>query len=423
MIVPFAIILSVSGAIYLFNPQYQLALEKSINSRAVAMAEEITPISADEIVMAAQLTHPGFKFRRMTLPRFDADRSFEVELTSPDGNRILWVDKFTADILHDVKKSDRLMEIVKDVHEGLLMGNKGSYLVELMASWMILLIISGVFLWWPRGRSILSVFIPRLSGQTKRQKLRQLHGMIGAWIGGFVILLLLSGLPWTQLWGGGFERLTRLLNWEGPAQEWVITLESQDPHAEHRGEKEKLKSQSSETGSETSLPAISVAEIVETAQSLQIGAPIEIQPPASAKGVWTIKSMMQDRTKRLTVHYDQWTGEEIMRIGFKDRHPVQQLTGYGIALHEGALFGWLNQLLGLLAALGVVALSVTGAWMWWSRRPASQLGAPPMPTDSRLKKLIIAVILALALFLPMVMISLIVILTLDFLWSKLRLIF
>jgi len=99
------------------------------------------------------------------------------------------------------------------------------------------------------------------------------------------------------------------------------------------------------------------------------------------------------------------------------------LTGYGIALHEGALFGWLNQLLGLLAALGVVALSITGSWMWWSRRPAGQLGVPHMPVDRTLRKRILAVIFALALFLPMVMISLIVILALDFLWSKLRLIF
>src|SRR3546814_16166698 len=69
-------------------------------------------------------------------------------------------------------------------------------------------------------------------------------------------------------------------------------------------------------------------------------------------GVWSVLSMAQDRRDRQTVHYDRWTGEEIMRIRFADYHPVQRLASYGISLHEGALFGWANQALGVVAALG-----------------------------------------------------------------------
>lgn len=47
------------------------------------------------------------------------------------------------------------------------------------------------------------------------------------------------------------------------------------------------------------------------------------------------------RPERLTLHYDKWSGEEIMRIGFEDYHPVKQ----------------------------VVFLSVNDAIMWWQKRP------------------------------------------------------
>ena len=425
----FAIILAISGAIYLFNPQYQSVLESSIHSRGTTIEQDATQLSAERVVEAALSQHPSTRLRRLTLPRSDEDRSYEVELITSEGSRIVWVDQYSGDILHDVLKSDRLMEIVKDIHEGLLVGNKGSYVVELMASWMIVLIITGFYLWWPRGRSLASFFIPRLSGQSNREKLKQIHGVGGAWVGGMVLLLLLSGLPWTQLWGAGFERVTKQLGWDAPAQEWVITLESNDPHAEHKEHSLSLQEGVSDNATQATLQSMPVAQdavpisittIVATARDLELGSPIEIQPPAGKNGVWTIKSMMQNRPKRTTVHLDRWTGEEIMRIGFKDRHAVQQLTGYGIALHEGALFGWFNQLLGLVAALGVVALSITGTWMWWRRRPKGAIGMPSMPEDKRIRTSVILLIAGLALFLPMVLISLIAALIIDVTWSKLK---
>jgi len=403
-------------------------VENSINNRAIAITQEAIALPADQIVDVALSAHSNSSLRRLTLPQTKNDRSFEVELALSGGNRILWVDQFTGDILHDIRKSDRLMEIVKDVHEGLMAGDRGSYIVELMASWMIVLIITGMFLWWPRKRPFSSVFVLHLAGRSKREKLRQIHGVSGAWIGLMVLLLLLSGLPWTQLWGTGFERFTKLVGWDGPRQEWVITLESSDPHAEHRNDGSNLWEKGSIDNNQVTLESsqptdnimpVSIEEIVLTAKNLELGSPVELQPPRGDNGVWTIKSMMQNRPQRLTVHYDKWTGEEIIRIGFKDRHPMQQIVGYGIALHEGALFGWLNQLLGLIAAIGVVALSITGTWMWWRRKPKGTMGIPPMPSDKRIGAGIVCVIGALALFLPMVMISLLIVLIADYFWTRL----
>jgi uncharacterized iron-regulated membrane protein len=58
-----------------------------------------------------------------------------------------------------------------------------------------------------------------------------------------------------------------------------------------------------------------------------------------------------------------------MRIGFKDHHPVERFVSQGVSLHEGALFGWLNQLLGVLTALAVICISCFGLYAWWLRKP------------------------------------------------------
>jgi uncharacterized iron-regulated membrane protein len=94
-------------------------------------------------------------------------------------------------------------------------------------------------------------------------------------------------------------------------------------------------------------------------------------------------------------------------------------VAYGVAFHEGALFGWPNQVLGVIAALGVVMLSVTGGVMWWKRRTKGRVGVPPMPADRRIAVGVIVLIVALALLLPMAGATLLAVVVLDKAWSAL----
>jgi len=79
---------------------------------------------------------------------------------------------------------------------------------------------------------------------------------------------------------------------------------------------------------------------------------------------------------------------------------IDQALGVGIAAHEGQLFGLLNQLLGVLTALGLVLLSVSAFVMWRKRAPDGVLGAPPPIPDQRIGVGLGLLIFVFALFLP-----------------------
>ena len=80
------------------------------------------------------------------------------------------------------------------LHGELLIGNRGS-IVELAASWTIIMIVTGLVLWWPRGANRLGgVVYPRLS-RGSRLFWRDIHSVTGLWICGLALFLLLSGLP------------------------------------------------------------------------------------------------------------------------------------------------------------------------------------------------------------------------------------
>ena len=101
--------------------------------------------------------------------------------------------------------------------------------------------------------------------------------------------------------------------------------------------------------------------------------------------------------------------------GFADR-----VMALGVSFHEGALFGWVNQVLALGAALGIVLLSVTGTVMWWRRRPDGRVAVPPLPADRKLAAGVLMLILAFCLFLPMAGVTLLLALGADSVWQAVR---
>lgn len=419
MVVPFAVILAVTGAIYLFRPQFEAAVEARINAYAAPLAGETLP--ADALLVSAKEAYPEGSLIRLVMPATPDDPTLEAEMTGPGGPRTLWVDRTSGEALHTTSTDDRFMNVVKRIHGTLLGGNAGSLVVEVMASWMIILIVTGVYLWWPRGQAWWRVFVPGFSGTAgRRETWRRVHGMAGAWAGAVILVILLFGLPWTQVWGEGYTRVKAFAGLKAPGQEWFVTLQSSDPHADHaargmlwgQGEDSAASAASGDVGG-----GLTLQEILQNARPEQYPPPVWVQPPRGENGVWTVRSMGPSRPDRVTAHYDRWTGEELMRITFADHNPVDQFMAKGVAFHEGQLYGPLNQLTGLLAASGVVALSVTGALMWWRRRPKGRLGLPPLPPDKRLASGLVLLVICLGIFLPMAGITLVLALVADFLFG------
>lgn len=428
VVAPFAIILAITGGIYLFKAEYEGFREASINkqvSAGVSPAAAVLP--ADDLLKAALARHPGATFRKLTIAKGAGDPTVEVEIMVGGQTRVLFIDRSSGYILADEDKSTRLMEVVKKIHGTLLSGNAGSYVVELMASWMIVLIITGIYLWWPREKGWRHVFLPFLSGRSNttpaRQGWRRLHGSVGAWVGLMVLFLLVSGLPWTQVWGGGFKWVRAVVGQEGPGQEWFVTLKSGQPNSRktdglsawtiNRDDEGEVTVTSHRSSLE--VKAISLDQVVKTVTAETMPPPVEVAPPKGENGVWTIRSMIQNRPRRETLHLDKWTGEPVMHITFADRPFLEKLTSYGIAIHEGALFGWFNQFLGVIAALGVVLLSLAGTVMWWKRRPRGKLAAPPLPANRHLTTGIGVIIIGLAAFLPLFAASVMAALLFDWL--------
>ena len=110
-----------------------------------------------------------------------------------------FVDAGTATVSGVVDDERRLRVLAERVHGTLLTGTWGDRLIEIAASLGTLLIVSGIYLWWPGVRSIRQAFT--VTRGQRRLMWRDLHRVTGALLAPILGFYLVSGLAWTGVWG------------------------------------------------------------------------------------------------------------------------------------------------------------------------------------------------------------------------------
>jgi len=422
LVMPMVLILSLTGAIYLFKPQIDRWEERAFRNLPTLGA-----VAPDAQVDAALAAWPGASFHSYRLPEHPGDAAMvHLALPAGEGGQAM-LDVFVSPqgrVLASLDPDWRIMEVVQKLHGQLLIGKPGSWLVELAASWAIVMILTGLYLWWPRGRGAAGVVWPRLSAGRKLLW-RDLHAVTGFWVSGLAMILLLTGLPWADVWGSAFKAVRSEMGWIKGKQDWTIggAPTSGDEHAEHHhaamsagaipAGMHRMPDGTLMAG--PAMSAVSISEIVAEAKSRHLPFPVIVTPPGGAQrfggkvsGGWSVRSDTQNRPLRVTLTFDPTSGRETSREGFADKHVIDRVVGYGVAWHEGQLFGLVNQLIGVLTALMLATLSVSGFVMWRKRKPDQGLGAPPMPNEKVLDKLV-PVLLILAALLPLLALSLVVV--------------
>jgi uncharacterized iron-regulated membrane protein len=356
--IPFVVVLALTGAIYLFKPQIDVFADRGVDSLVVTGMRA----PAEAQIAAAIASVPGSKLFVYEIPR-EPDDAVRVHLYSADGTGlIVYVHPETLAVLKSVPHTHRLTEFVRTIHSNLLVGRAGSILIELAASWAIIMLGTGLYLGWPREtRGIAGVLFPRLN-RGRRVFWRDLHAVTGLWVSAFAMFLLITALPWTTVWGAGLNETRALLTPEKP--EWNASLI--DEHAEHRAEA---------TGATLATP-VALDDVIERVAPLELDPPVRVYLPSETAPYWRVRSETQNRPRVRELELDARSGKILRDKGFGEKAAIDRVIGVGIAAHEGQLFGLTNQLLGLFTALGLITMCISAVVMWWRRRPEGSLGLP-----------------------------------------------
>jgi uncharacterized iron-regulated membrane protein len=425
-VMPFLLMLAVTGAIYTFDDEIEGWWYRDLLQTPACA----TPLPAATQEAAVRAAHPGAAVSRYTVAA-DSARAAIWTIKPPQGGALnLFVEPCTGVVRGAVETRWQLMNVVSALHGELLLGQVGDWIIELAASWAMVLLVTGLYLWWPdKGDRLLGSFIPRLNA-CGRVFWRDLHAVPAMWNAIAVGFLILSGLPWAGFWGGQLASLGTVSHLTSPTPNFVAapTLDAAapaDPHAAHRAE--------AAANDDTSVPwairhdpapaggaaRIRVAEVEAIARERGVLAPgLRLIYPSAPGSVWHLSYIPGGATTQRTLYLDPADGRVLDDIGYDRYSPLGKAVEWGVEIHLGRQFGLVNQLLCVLVCLLTALTVVSGTVMWWQRRPAGGLGAPSLPKGYRRQAGVVVIAAVLGIVFPLMGASLVAVLLLDFMLRR-----
>ena len=420
-VAPFMVLLALTGIIYLFKPQ----LDPLMYGHLLTVPAAEHALSADEQLQRVQAAYPHAAISKY-LPPADATRSAQFVMRNDAHEVTVFIDPYRGTVLGEQDANNNLQAIVRALHGELMIGTVGDRLIELAAGWGVMLVVSGLYLWWPRGKSSAGILWPRFNTRG-RVFWRDLHAVAGFWGAAFLLVMLLSGMTWTGFWGKQYADLWNTF----PAAMWnsvpqsdqqarVLNTATQQTvpwalentpmpmsgdHAEH------MNHGAMHAG--PAAPTVRLQQVVDLANARKVEPGYSITFPTTATVVFTVAVFADDPRNDATLHVDQYTGKVLADVRWDHYNLVARATETGVMLHEGKMFGWVNQLIVLLICLMILLSAVSGVVIWWKRRPQGGLGVPPLRHDLPKWKTAMAIMLGLAIIFPLVGASLVLVWALD----------
>lgn len=421
LVLPVLMLMALTGGLYLFKPEIEAAAYGRI-AQVTPRAEWTSP---DRWAAAAQSEVQGRASSVFVPGR--ADRAVQVKVRTPQGERTVFVDPYDAKVLGSIQ-GDGVMGVVKAVHSLSLLGRPFNILVEIVAGWAIILVATGVFLWWPRKRDV-AVALPRPGDPERRPFWRDLHAVTGLYAGAVIAFLAVTGMPWSAVWGDQFLNVMRESGLGRPAapaaaSPWSHggkhdspagagwTLEGAvlrvDPHAHHPG-------QATGGGHAPEPPTASrLSTVIAVAEGNGMTRPYTVSIPTDPGLAHTVARATERAEDARSLYVDGRTGEVKADLRWDQFGIGAKAFEWGVAVHQGHQYGWANRIVMLTGCVAVWVLGVSGLVMWWKRRPRrGGLGAPAVPPGPRARAAVLGIVLPLAVIYPLTGLSLIAALALD----------
>lgn len=433
VVAPFLLILSLTGAIYLFNDEITDAFYPELRF-VTPHTQSVTPGRMVRVALAA---YPG-AVSRIDLPSA-ADRPAVVFVTPEAGSPLrVHVDPADGRVLGGLDYDDTLVGWADEMHGSLTIGTLGDRIVELAACWALVLIATGVVLWWPRGRwQAAGVLWPRLGGGGRRFW-RDLHGPVGVWTVGLIGFLIVTGLPWAGIEGSVLQRFGTAIGAGYPASfrthntpgsipmkaalgdtPWTLeTAPMPQSHAppDTPGQRAVHAGHAGHDAPPPTDDVAAIAGIDRVAALLAtrgLSAGYRLYLPGGPAGVYTAYTYPDQPEGQRTIYVDRYRFRQIgPDVDYADYGWLGRATELGVQIHMGNYFGRANQLLMLVPCIAIWLLAISGVAMWWKRRPAGRIGAPPAMSGARRRGLI-GVLVAAGIVMPLLGASMLVIALLD----------
>ena len=359
-------IVGLTGSLIVYKPETERLLSRD---KAVVQPLPAT-VSAQQLYRTVHAVRPTHRIDRL-YTWGGPNAAWMFRTISPDGRRqYVYMDQYRGDVLGEYIMDGSALQWVYELHDNLLFGKPGLVANGWGALLLTVLCVTGLVVWWPGVRRIITGFHFHTRAGWKTQNY-DIHKILGFFALVPLAVLAISGAYYS------FPEAYRKI-----AAQLTGTISYFEPPSSHP----------------TGGLAAPLDKVLAAAFQTIPDAELTILTfPAGRNGAFTVRKKLPRDWSRLGNQYlyiDQYSGD-VLRVDLLDRLPVgARLVNAMAPLHYGSFGGHWTRILWILMGPVPGVLAVSGFLMWWNRTVSKRLRKPnalspcneprPQGADSRI---------------------------------------
>jgi uncharacterized iron-regulated membrane protein len=361
-------IVSITGTLFVFKDEVENFTRKDViyhNEQNIAQ-KQILPIRVLEKMVDEQLKEK-YKIHWVNVP-IDKKMSYQFywyEHNTEAWNyfdefpiyKVAYVNPYSGKVLKTYDEKNGFFNIVKSIHWSFLLKQDwGKYVVGIPVIIFVIMLISGIILWWPKNKAARK---QRFSFKWKnikswKRKNYDLHNILGFYSSIFALIFSITGLFYA------FFVVQAMIYFIFSGGNTVY------PDFSHITTKAPI-----ELRNETTLDK--VIHTVQEKYPNSFGFAIDLGHPhlddhEHPNFSVFVKHLSYSYHKNSSLIFDENSGELLHTYNHEDKNFGEKTVAANYDIHVGSILGLPTKIIAFIVSLICASLPVTGFLIWWGRR-------------------------------------------------------
>ena len=345
------LVVSLTGSLLVFEHELEEAVA---HERFFVESPGAQRLPADALLARVRDAYPGRRVGGFEMD-YDPRKTVRVQLEEP--RTTVFVNPYSGRIQGDQAYETRFFTIVLKLHRYLLAGETGKAVTGVSCVVFVLMLLSGVVLWWPRNAAFLRDRLRiRLKARWRRVNY-DVHSVAGFYAAFPLLVIALTGLVWSYKPVNG--ALFQLLDGKPQDKSRPVSIAAgRTPGGlAYEGLVARAHRQYAFPGDlRVTLPKDDSASVVVAKEDLSAAMPNVVS----------------------FLYFDQYSGKLLKAEPYATVSRGMKVRRAVYPIHTGSVGGVFTKIIALLVSLFAASLPVTGFLVWWGRRKK----ATPAPASS-----------------------------------------
>lgn len=347
-------IVALTGSLLVFEEELEPIIHAQFHLIKPPVNGQLLPL--DQLVKTATGQFPGKKVNRIEVEPHP-ERTVIIRLKQSNNPKDLLsiaMNPYTGQVVATRQEQKSFFPVVLQLHRYLCLGETGKIITGISCSMFLIIMFTGLILWWPNRKNKQQRFTIRWGASSKRLTW-DLHAIFGFYVLPFVFLIASTGLIWSY--------------------KWVNNLLFYAFDGKPQTKREAPVNPVSATPLQTDIYQRIYAK---TNELLPYTGPITIA--LAEKDSLSITSSKKNHDATISnivdfLYFDNKTGDLIKKRLYTDETRGFKARRMIFPIHTGSLLGWPTKIIALFVALIAASLPITGFLIWWNKRKKTKKSA------------------------------------------------